>query len=116
MPRIGTQASRRLKRIVGRRMKSDLNSPWRIGVDIGGTFTDLVLADPRGGVHVFKVPTVPEDPAQGAFDAVTAAAAGVGCSVPELLRHTALFVHGSTIATVSQVSARLPRWRTCARA
>jgi len=72
---------------------------WRIGVDIGGTFTDLVLADQAGGVRVFKVPTVPADPAQGAFDAVSAAAQGVGCSVAELLRCTSLFVHGSTIAT-----------------
>ena len=72
---------------------------WRIGVDIGGTFTDPVLADSNGTVRVFKVPTVPADPAQGAFDAVAAAAAGIGCSVPELLGHTALFVHGSTIAT-----------------
>jgi N-methylhydantoinase A len=72
---------------------------WRIGVDIGGTFTDLVLTDPIGGVRVFKVPTVPADPARGAFDALAAAAAGVGSSVPQLLAHTALFVHGSTIAT-----------------
>ena len=79
-----------------------MNNPlrsWRIGVDIGGTFTDLVLADESGRVQVFKVPTVPADPAQGAFDAVAAAAAGVGCTVPELLGRTALFVHGSTIAT-----------------
>jgi N-methylhydantoinase A len=58
-----------------------------------------VLADQAGGVRVFKVPTVPADPAQGAFDALSAAADGVGCSVPELLRRTSLFVHGSTIAT-----------------
>ena len=72
---------------------------WRIGVDIGGTFTDLVLADSAGNVRVFKVPTVPGDPARGAFDAVTAAAAGIGRTVSELLGRTALFVHGSTIAT-----------------
>ncbi len=79
-----------------------MNEPvhtWRIGVDIGGTFTDLVLADETGRVQVFKVPTVPADPAQGAFDAVAAAAVGVGCTVPELLGRTLLFVHGSTIAT-----------------
>jgi len=80
-------------------MNARIDQPWRIGVDIGGTFTDLVLADATGAVRVFKVPTVPADPAQGAFDAVGAAAAGVGCSVPELLARTALFVHGSTIAT-----------------
>ena len=79
--------------------RTGVEQSWRIGVDIGGTFTDLVLADAAGGVRVFKVPSVPADPAQGAFDAVSAAAHGVGCSVPELLSRTALFVHGSTVAT-----------------
>jgi N-methylhydantoinase A len=80
-------------------MKADVSARFRIGIDIGGTFTDLVLADATGSVRVFKVPTVPADPAQGAFDAVTAAAAGIGCTVEELLARTTLFVHGSTIAT-----------------
>jgi N-methylhydantoinase A len=71
---------------------------WRIGVDIGGTFTDLVLARP-GGIHVAKVPSVPADPAQGVLDALDKAAAGQGLSVPELLGRCAIFVHGSTIAT-----------------
>lgn len=80
-------------------MNAGIDREWRIGVDIGGTFTDLVLADSIGNVRVFKVPTVPGDPAQGAFNAVSAAAIGAGCSVPQLLAHTALFVHGSTVAT-----------------
>jgi N-methylhydantoinase A len=71
---------------------------WRIGVDIGGTFTDLVLAKP-GGIHVAKVPSVPADPAQGVLDALGKAAAGQNLSVPELLGRCAIFVHGSTIAT-----------------
>src|SRR5690349_18622796 len=71
---------------------------WRIGVDIGGTFTDLVLAKP-GGIHVAKVPSVPADPAQGVLDALDKAAAGQNLSVPDLLGRCAIFVHGSTIAT-----------------
>ncbi|HVG76706.1 MAG TPA: hydantoinase/oxoprolinase family protein [Patescibacteria group bacterium] len=39
---------------------------WRIGVDIGGTFTDVVLADEAtGAVDVIKVPTTPRDFAEG---------------------------------------------------
>jgi N-methylhydantoinase A/oxoprolinase/acetone carboxylase beta subunit len=34
-------------------------APWRIGVDVGGTFTDLVLADDNGDTWVAKVPSVP---------------------------------------------------------
>lgn len=32
---------------------------WRLGVDIGGTFTDVVLSDGLGGIDVVKVPTTP---------------------------------------------------------
>jgi N-methylhydantoinase A len=71
----------------------------RIGVDVGGTFTDLVVELPDGTIEVFKVPSVPSDPSQGVLDAVTAAAAGLGTTVPELLARCDWFVHGSTIAT-----------------
>src|SRR5215207_6771922 len=47
---------------------------WRIGVDIGGTFTDVVLVDEtRGGIGVAKVPTTPRDFARGVLDALAAA-------------------------------------------
>ena len=71
----------------------------RIGVDVGGTFTDLVVEQPDGTIDVFKVPSVPSDPSQGVLDAVTAAAAGLGTTVPELLGRCGWFVHGSTVAT-----------------
>ncbi len=71
---------------------------WRIGVDIGGTFTDLVLAGPAG-IHVAKVPSVPADPARGVLDALDRAASDQSVSVRDLLGRCALFVHGSTIAT-----------------
>jgi N-methylhydantoinase A len=79
-------------------MDGGLAEGWRIGVDIGGTFTDLVLAGP-GGIHVAKVPSVPADPAQGVMDALEKAAAGRRLSVSELLGRCGIFVHGSTIAT-----------------
>ena len=71
----------------------------RIGVDVGGTFTDLVVEQPGGTIEVFKVPSVPSDPSRGVLDAVAAAAAGLGKSVAELLGECGWFVHGSTIAT-----------------
>jgi N-methylhydantoinase A len=44
---------------------------WRVGVDIGGTFTDVVLADEtRGALAVVKVPTTPRDLTQGVLDAL----------------------------------------------
>ncbi|MFI4995258.1 MAG: hydantoinase/oxoprolinase family protein [Hyphomicrobiales bacterium] len=72
---------------------------WRIGVDIGGTFTDLALSAASGETKVFKVPTNVQDPSRGALDAVARAAAWLGISPGDLLRRCSLFVHGSTIAT-----------------
>src|SRR6185295_5257394 len=49
---------------------------WRIGVDIGGTFTDVVLADEAGGaVEVLKVPTTPRDFGEGVVAGLRAAMA-----------------------------------------
>ena len=72
---------------------------WRIGVDIGGTFTDLVLTGPAGEVHVFKVPSVPADPARGVMNALDRAATGLSLKISELLSECSMFVHGSTVAT-----------------
>ena len=74
-------------------------APWRIGVDVGGTFTDLVLADRRGRMWVAKVPSVPADPSEGVLDALTRVAADLGIERHELLAQCSQLVHGSTIAT-----------------
>ena len=71
----------------------------RIGADVGGTFTDLVVETPDGQPRVFKVPSVPSDPSEGVRSAVAAAALGLGMAVNELLQQCTSFVHGSTVAT-----------------
>lgn len=73
--------------------------PWRIGVDVGGTFTDLVMLDSRGSIHVVKVPSTPSDPSEGVLAAVEKAAVELQRSCPELLSECSHFVHASTIAT-----------------
>src|SRR5436190_9520122 len=80
-------------------MPGHFSAPFRIGVDVGGTFTDLVLADAAGMLRVFKLPSVPEDPARGVMDAVDRAAKSLDLSVANLLGDCVHFMHGSTIAT-----------------
>ncbi|MDP2374429.1 hydantoinase/oxoprolinase family protein [Reyranella sp.] len=76
-----------------------LTSPWRIGVDVGGTFTDMVLRDAAGAVRIFKAPSVPADPSEGVLGVLRLAAQQLDLPLSALLRDCALFVHGSTVAT-----------------
>ena len=78
----------------------------RIGVDVGGTFTDLVLINAAGATSVFKAPSVPADPASGVIAALELAAARFGGSVSDILGNCELFVHGSTIATNTLIECK----------
>ena len=84
---------------MGTTTSDGLVAPWRIGVDVGGTFTDLVLTDAAGRSVVAKVPSVPSDPSQGVLAALRRAADMLATTVTDLLRSCVLFVHGSTVAT-----------------
>ena len=79
---------------------------WRIGVDVGGTFTDMVVADDQGGVRVHKVPSVPHDPTVGVLAAVALAAGAKQLDTRRFLECTTLFAHGSTIATNTVLEAK----------
>lgn len=83
-----------------------MQAPWRIGVDVGGTFTDLVLADAQGATWVAKVPSVPDDPSRGVLDAVGQLARDTGISISDVLGQCSLFVHGSTVATNTMLEGK----------
>jgi len=80
--------------------------PWRIGVDVGGTFTDLVMADSGGATWVTKVLSVPEDPSRGVVAALERLAIDLGSEVREVLGNCYLFVHGSTVATNTMLEGK----------
>ena len=69
---------------------------YRLGVDVGGTFTDLLLineADSSFGVA--KVPSTPKDPSIGVLNGITRVCEEAGIK-PEAIAHV---MHGSTVAT-----------------
>jgi N-methylhydantoinase A/oxoprolinase/acetone carboxylase beta subunit len=68
---------------------------WEIGVDIGGTFTDVVCRRPGGPLHVMKVPTSRADPSISVLASLEALRTKHGVSPNELAR----FAHGTTVAT-----------------
>ncbi len=46
----------------------------RVGIDVGGTFTDVAMIDAQGRVRVAKAATTPADPAQGVLAALESGA------------------------------------------
>ena len=71
---------------------------FAVGVDVGGTHTDLILAGPTGLVRS-KAFTTHGNYSEGIFDALEIAAGQVGLTAAELLPKTSAFVNGSTIVT-----------------
>jgi N-methylhydantoinase A/oxoprolinase/acetone carboxylase beta subunit len=68
----------------------------RVGVDVGGTFTDLIYVDDEAGViQVHKLPTTPADPSQGTVQGIQEVTSAAGESPAAL---DSVF-HGTTIAT-----------------
>ncbi len=68
----------------------------RVGVDVGGTFTDLIYVDDEAGViRVHKLPTTPADPSQGTVQGIQEVTSAAGESPSAL---DSVF-HGTTIAT-----------------
>jgi N-methylhydantoinase A len=66
----------------------------RVGVDVGGTFTDVVVAD-ESGLTMLKVPSTPDAPDRGVLDGLDAATDRADFAPAE----TAFFGHGTTVAT-----------------
>jgi N-methylhydantoinase A len=77
----------------------------RLGVDVGGTFTDAVLAVPDGTLHRAKAPTTPGDESAGVLEAITAvlSAAGAGPAAVQAL------AHGTTTTTNALLEGRAAR-------
>ncbi len=71
----------------------------RIGVDVGGTFTDLVGVDDAGRVTIAKSASTPADPSIGVMDGLALLAGELGMELAELLGEAGLIVHGTTVAT-----------------
>jgi N-methylhydantoinase A len=72
---------------------------FRIAVDTGGTFSDVVLTDEAGGLWVDKAPTTPDRMFRGISAALEHAAGERGITLEELLGDTSVFIYGTTHAT-----------------
>ncbi len=69
---------------------------YRLGVDVGGTFTDLLLFDTATGAFWrHKTPSTPHDSSEGILNGVTAICADAGVAANQI----DYFLHGTTVAT-----------------
>ena len=75
---------------------------YRVGIDVGGTFTDLALLADDGRLHVFKVPSRPADIAGGCLDGLAGLIDQAGVAPTEIT----YWSHGSTVATNAVVERK----------
>ncbi len=71
---------------------------YRVGVDVGGTFTDLLCVTPAGEVVVDKTPSTLDDQSTGVMTGLEQLAARFGLPLDELCRQLDIVVHGTTTA------------------
>jgi N-methylhydantoinase A len=76
---------------------------WRVGVDSGGTFTDICLfEDVSGRVEVWKVSSTPDDPSRGIAEGVEQGIGRIGAVAGDV----AYFGHGTTVGTNALIQHR----------
>ena len=80
---------------------------YKVGVDIGGTFTDFAVIDEQGNLFTHKSPSTPQDPSQAVMKGMEEMAPIVGTkSAEEFLAATDLFFHGTTVATNTAIQRK----------
>lgn len=71
---------------------------YRLGIDTGGTFTDLILVDGSGEVELFKTPSTPFDPPAAIRNGLESIAERLAVGVETFLQECDLVIHGTTVA------------------
>jgi N-methylhydantoinase A/oxoprolinase/acetone carboxylase beta subunit/N-methylhydantoinase B/oxoprolinase/acetone carboxylase alpha subunit len=77
-----------------------------IGIDVGGTFTDFVVAREGQPPRYFKTASTPEDPSEGLMTGLNEAASAHGLSLSDFLASADMIIHGSTVATNTLVERK----------
>lgn len=90
----------------GDRVMGEQASVYYIGVDTGGTFTDLVIIDDAGNVRFEKAFSTPDNPALGVMAAFDTAATSIGRPSFDILNNTERFSHGTTVGTNALIQRR----------
>ena len=71
----------------------------KIGVDVGGTFTDFLLMDQEGHSEIYKVLSTPEDPSLAVMKGFIDMAERKDLNISSFLKEVEIIVHGTTVTT-----------------
>jgi 5-oxoprolinase (ATP-hydrolysing) len=79
---------------------------FKIGIDVGGTFTDFVVVRDGASPRYFKTHSTPHDPSEGVMHGLQDVADAYGLDLSGLLAETTLIIHGTTVATNTLVERK----------
>ncbi len=82
---------------------------YKVGIDVGGTFTDFLLMDEKGTPGVFKVLSTPGDPSVAVLQGLEAMAGSLSCTLERFLREVEIIVHGTTVTTNAVITGNTAR-------
>lgn len=79
---------------------------YKIGIDVGGTFTDFLLAYEDGTTQIYKVLSTPDDPSIGLIRGLEEMAKDRDIPVQEFIKNVDTIVHGTTVTTNAVLTYR----------
>ncbi len=79
---------------------------YKIGIDVGGTFTDFLLTRDDGTSSIYKVLSTPKDPSIATIEGIEEMAGDAGLSTADFLKQVTTIVHGTTVTTNATLTYR----------
>ncbi len=79
---------------------------YRIGIDVGGTFTDFLLTSEDGNSEIYKVLSTPDDPSIGLMNGLSEMAQAKNTSLENFIKDVQTIVHGTTVTTNAVLTRR----------
>jgi len=74
-----------------------MQNQYRLGIDAGGTFTDFILADRKGGVRIFKALSTPNDPTAAIRNGLNLIHEETGLTPQQIVSNADLCINGTTV-------------------
>lgn len=84
----------------------EMRPQYKIGIDVGGTFTDFLLTSEDGNSEIYKVLSTPDDPSIGLMAGLSEMAKAKKRALQEFIKDVSTIVHGTTVTTNAVLTRR----------